>query len=238
MENKGLRKPGILQWVSAHPGMSPWERERVIDDNELAVGNARGMDLPMDKNFGSFDDLFAMSAAIPEEYKNGSLFIIRCPHRAEKIIQRKLFVPWDEVVKFIGDLPGGYERYKLGIREVSVPVWSGTIISSKSGDSVLIELWKGKHLEMDDGNASTSFRGIFNDEPSWPRRFVWSDGCTDDMKQMMLGALRYFAPSLRPDKSFYSDFSITENGYRFHGVSFDPYWTERRPVAKREIDGD
>jgi hypothetical protein len=240
MKNVGFKKPGIRQWVSGHPGLNQFERERVIEDNEHAVENTKRLNLPIDRDFGSFDGLESMAAAVPEEYKRDCLFIIRCPHRTKQTIERKLFVPWSEVVRFVEqDLPGGYKQYKLGLREVSQPVWSGTVVSSKGGDSILLELWKGKHLEMDDGDASTSFRGIFNDDPNWPRRFVWSDGCTDEMKDMMLTALRYLAPNLRPDKSLFAEFSIAAEGkYLFHGVSFDPYWTERRPVTKREIDGD
>lgn len=239
MKNVGFKKPGIRQWVSAHPGLTPSEQQRIIEDNEHAVENTKILGLPMDKDFGSFDDMAAMSVAVPDEYKQECLFIIRCPHRTKQVIERKLFVPWSEVVRFVeNDLPDGYKNYKLGLREVSRPIWSGTIVSSKGGDSVLIELWKGKHLEMDDGDVSTSFRGIFTDDPNHPRRFIWSDNCTDEIKMMALGALRYFAPNLRPDKSFFAEFSITDKGYRFHGVSFDPFWTERREIKNHEVSGD
>lgn len=236
MKNVGLAKPGIRQWVSVHPGLTPAERQRIIEDNEHAVDNVRRLGLPMDKDFGSFDDLIAMSAAVPEEYKRDCLFIIRCPHRVKDVIERKLFVPWTEVVEFVEHaLPDGYGRYKLGLREVSRPIWSGTVISSNNGGSVVIESWRGKHLEMDGGDISTSFRGIFGDDPGSPRRFVWSDECTGEIRELMLGALRYLAPDLRPCKSFFAEFSLTDKGYRFHGITFDSFWTERRGNQRSQI---
>jgi hypothetical protein len=54
---------------------------------------------------------------------------------------------------------------------------------------------------------------------------------------MMLNALRYIAPDIRPKESFFAEFSVTDKGYRFHGVSFDPFWTERRDPPKL-ITGD
>ena len=239
MENKGFKKAGIRQWVSEHPGLNSQEKQRIIDDNEKAVENTKRLKLPMDIAFGSFDSIEQMTTGVPEEFRNNCLFIIRCPHRSKQIIQRKLFVPWVDVVQFVKDLPEGYEQYRLGLREVSQPVWSGTIVSSKGGDSVLVELWKGKHLEMDDGNKDTSYRGVFNDDPTCHRRFIWSENCTDELKEMMLNALRYFARDLRPKESFSAEFSITTKGYRFHGVSFDPYWNSdsMKPKTLFELSG-
>ena len=234
----GFKKAGIVQWVNGHQGLDPWDQRRIIEDNERSVKNARDLGLPMDRNFGSFDDLAAMAAAVPEEYKSGGgLFIIRCPPRTMGDVKRKLFATWDQVVTFVNNLPGGYKQYRLGLREVTNPDWSGTIISSKGGDSVTIELWKGKHLEMDSGSDKTSFQGFYNDSPIHPRHFVWSANCTNEVKGMMLNALRYFAPNLRPTRSLFAEFSLVNNGYRFHGVSFDSYWTEIQ-AKKLVVTGD
>jgi len=238
MKNQGLAKPGIVQWVSNHSGLSTLARQRIIEDNEQAVANVRWLNLPMDRDFGSFNDLESMSRAIPEECKQNSLFIIRCPLRTGKAVERDLFVTWDGVIQFVDNLPGGYEQYRLGLREVSVPLWSGTIISSMGGESVKIELWQGKHLAMDEGGAATSFRGTYDRAPGNPLVFVWSEGCTNAMKDMMLRALKYFALHLNPRESFIAEFSVTARGHRFNSVSFDPYWTERSVTWSLKVSGD
>jgi hypothetical protein len=226
MSTKAMKKAGIRQWVGSHPGLSAWERERIFRDNEQAVRNLKHFGLPMDRDFGSFDTIAEASKTIPDEHKRNSLFIIRCPLRSGDDIKRALFVPWNEVVRFVEELPGGYEKYTLGIREVTIASWSGTIICSQNGEHVLIELWKGKHLEMDEGGWQSSFRGVYDENPPAPRRFVWSDGCTEEMKRMMLGALSFLSPTCRLNRSMHVEFSVTPKGYRFHGLSFLPFWTE------------
>ncbi|MBP6858203.1 MAG: hypothetical protein KBC33_00005 [Candidatus Pacebacteria bacterium] len=230
-----MKKPGIREWVSGNNLLSEQEKLRIIEDNEHAVATVRKLKLPMDTDFGSFDDLASMEQAVPQAFKQSGLFIIRCPHRTEQIIHRKLFVPWADVVKFVNELPGGYKLYQLGLREVTLPTWSGTIISSSDGASVIIELWEGKHLLMDDGDERTSYRGVYRADPGSPRHYVWSENCTSTIKETALNALRYFAPNLRPNKSFFAEFSVSEQGYRFHGVSFDPYWSERRETSIQQV---
>jgi hypothetical protein len=84
MQNKGFKKAGIRQWVSEHPGLSPQERQRIIDDNEFAVENTKRLGLPMDTDFGSFDSVEQMTAAVPEEFRRRfpkTLYLVRKLHR-------------------------------------------------------------------------------------------------------------------------------------------------------------
>ena len=221
---KGFEKPGIVEWLVVMSTITNADRQRVAAENNLMVRNVEAERLPMDKDFGSFNTLVQAENAIPLEVRKTSLFIIRCPHRTNHDVQRKLFVSWQELVDFVQNLPGGFQQYRLGIREVSLPIWSGTIVCSKDG-RILIEIWEGKHLEMDSGNAETSFRGLYD---PLGIHFQWSDNCADEVKSVALGALRFLDRNLRPAEPIFAEFNLTMDGeYRFIGVSRDPFWTEQ-----------
>ncbi|MCC2631028.1 MAG: hypothetical protein K0S38_837 [Candidatus Paceibacter sp.] len=221
-----MKKPGVRDWMRVASWLTLDERERVIKDNEQMVANVKARGLPGEKDFGEFDNLELACKVIPEHVRNVGKFIIRCPHRTDSTIQRKLFVPWSEVEQFVQILPGGYQQYRLGIRQVVEPIWSGTIISSIDSQRIVMELWRGKHLALDDGgNAETSWRGIIDCSLGRPN-ITWSNGCTDEMKQAMLCALQYLFPRRYPTESLYVEFVLTKEGYQFLGLSTDPFWTK------------
>jgi len=238
MGNGGLKKAGIVAWISRHPALGDYERRRIIDGNEQAVAEAKKLRLPMDRDFGSFNSPAEMAAAVPETLRTG-LFIIRCPHRTEGTIQRKLFATWNQVQEFIENLSGGYEQYRLGLREVTEPIWSGTTVSSSGGQIVRLALWPGRHLAMDAEIVPTSYWGVYSTEAGAPLHFIWSENCSEELKTLMLDSLRYFGPDFIPTRNLFAEFSVMQgNFYRFHGVSFDPYWTETRSIVNPVFTGD
>ncbi len=218
-----MKKAGILEWLVVIPGLSSHEQQRVAHENERMVKNVKDLGLPMDRDFGSFKDLDAARLAIPAQFRDSSLFIIRCLHRTRQdVVHRKLFVKWVDVENFVAELPGGYQDYWLGLREVSEPDWSGTIVCSRDG-AILIELWEGKHLQIDlTGSVNTSFRGMYGPMQT---SFRWTENCTVRMKEVMIGALRYVLSDFRRAEPIFVEFSLTDKGYRFIGASRDPFWT-------------
>jgi|GEM_PF-6715159 len=224
MAKVGFQKAGVREWLGAIPGISKFTQNRVLRDNERMVRNLRSLGLPMDRDFGSFDTMEEASRAVPAKFKKDCLFIIRCPHRTNKeLIERKLFVPWSEVEQFVRDLPGGYEHYELGVREVSKPLWSGNIRCSRTG-RIEIELWKGKHLDRDVGG--TEVVSYYGTHVPPQISFRWSDNCSVEVKDLMIGAFRFISPDLRFREAIFAEFNFTENGLRFIGASRDPFWTD------------
>ena len=209
-------------------GLGPLERERILKDNEkMPNKNLSGLRVSRDKDYGQFSSIAEAIKAIPRERRRTRKFIARCIQRRTWQISRRLFITWEEVVHFVQHLPGGEEEYIIGIREVSTPTYSGTIISSNGGKDVVIEIWGGKHLDMDSNSLFGVMSATFHDDPRFPRRFVYSENCwLPEDRRMMMQVVSRLGYHGRIKRSLFAEFNFTEeNGLIFIGASFDPFWT-------------
>ncbi len=222
-----MKKPPIGHWLEGNPCLDRLEKERIMEDNErMSRENLARLRVSTDRNYGQFSSIAEATATIPRKRQRTQKFIVRCVHRTTRKILRQLFVPWDAVARFVQDLPGGQRNYLIGIREVSTPTYSGTIISSNGGKDVVVEMWSGKHLDMDSGTLFGIMSATFHDDPRFPRRFVYSDNCWLDDRKMMMRVVSQLGYHGRIKRSLFAEFNFTEeNGLIFIGASFDPFWT-------------
>ncbi len=232
MPRQEMKKSGIGSWLSQ---LSTREAERVSWDNSRMVDNVRKLNLPMDIDFGTFDDLDQLMLSVPVEFQKSSefRFIFRCESKTNRNdVRRKLFVSFREGVKFFKQLRSQGFSFWCNIREVKVPDFAGTFIINAQKQKMVIELWPGRHLELDNPGERQDqfevFSGCYNPgSPSFDLHINWSDNSTVGHRTIAVQAVQYLAPQLKLVESVYVEFYWQHTvGTRFIALSEDPFWTK------------
>lgn len=232
-----IKSAGIRDWLvrAQEEGVvSEQEAEVLIHENEAAKRRIIEEGLPTFAIYGPRDSLERVEKLIPKSERDSPdrLFLVRCAPRkmSSKLqIQRNMGIPWEQVVNFVGHLPGGKENYTVEVREHWNADYAGAIIGN-GGGKVLMEMIKGDLVNLDKKGDKEIMNARY-DTNQFDFGFSYTEGMTEEQRQIMIGALRYVMPEITRENlgklKIYLEFAYKkEYGYRFLDISDRDFWTK------------
>ena len=231
-----IKAAGIRDWLIAARDegvLSAHEVDALIQENETKGRLLERYELPTFAVYGPCESLDKVAELIPEEIRSSQVqrFLVRCaPKRADSglHIERNMDIPWENVVEFVHDLPGGAEQYTVEIREHWKADYAGAIIGNGEG-KILMEMIKGDLVSLDKKSSSEMMEGRYDAGQS-DIRFHYTDDMTENQRGIMIGALKHVLPELTRESleklRIYLEFAYhKDNGYRFLDISERNFWT-------------
>lgn len=226
LENTNIKKtkPNFANWAKEALGkgiITKNKYEAIIEGESLKQDRMKEMGLPYLKNYGFFASI--------EEIKNkikldrNSKFVIRCISKENGRVERLVDINLDECCEFAEKLSGGFEKWKVEIKEAVPTVASGTIVREKDGGT-RIESWHGPHY-LSEKNP----KYIATIDPGRGEiHFDWRApaGTTDlhEMQKYAIDALRYISPNLKPKTNdpIYLEYGVKKDGEIYFMDAGDP----------------
>lgn len=209
-ENQGLDfwAKGLLE----NHYITQKEYEDFISKNNAKEERMRMRGLPQLKHYGYFTSVDEMRAKVtPGETEK---FIIRCMSNKTGDIKRLLDASFDEACEFAETLPGGFNDWKVELKEFVNTKAAGTMIVTPLGKTD-IEVWHGPHYLVT--TYTPKYRAKF-DPDDFDMHFVWTspENASDlsEMQNYAIKALRHLFPYLKPksNEPIYAEFGIRDNG--------------------------
>lgn len=228
-----IAQRSIADWLSALAEQNilpPGRAAALLAQNETPGAAAEQYRLPLFAAYGPSSALAPLESEIPEEQRQAGSFFIRCTPLAPGLSRQRIMdTDWETAAAFISALPGGPERYSIRAYDYWKPQYSGTVVANGAG-RLCLEIIRGdiSDIHCAPGNRIRSLR---LDQPGGDIHFQSETGISRRERAVLLGALRYFSPSLDRDDlgalSVYAEFAFRPGkGYRFRpDVSTDPFWT-------------
>lgn len=167
-----------------------------INSHKEAEMEKRG--LPQLEHYGYFGSIEGIENFLQTQ-DDAQRFIIRCAN-GKGDIKRKLNSTKEEVLEYARELPGGFDTWKVELKEFTETKEAGTLIID-SGGNVIMESWQGPHYFVSKGYPKITCHYSTGD---FIPRYTWNipngiDRHTGKMMQeRMLKIIKKFAPSLRP----------------------------------------
>ncbi len=168
--------------------------------------------LPQVRHYGLFHSISEITEKLSS--LTDGRFIIRCTSKETGDIKRLIDTDLLGAIEFAKELPGGFEKWEVEMKEFAETKAAGTIIVQPSGETT-IEMWKGPHY-LNTTNV-TKYHGDFNPD-QFHQVFHWEDKEGDkdlpEFKSYAMEALRYFFPHLkpRPGEPVYIEYGVKSDG--------------------------
>ena len=161
--------------------------------------------LPQLEHYGFFDNLETLSAAVDSKGE-GFKFIIRCSNQSGEV-KRLIDATSSEVVEFAKSLPGGFDEWKVELKEFTETKQSGTLIVSSNGN-VSMEAWFGPHYL--NNTDCPKFHASFINKPASESTdldlsYKWSAPEDEreklpEIQDSMLRVIKTFFPNVKPEE--------------------------------------
>lgn len=236
---KPMKAAGIRDWLQeAHKAgsVSEYQLNQIMQENEYKQERLKAFGLPTFASYGPKNSLAEVVELVPKDKIDSTTerFLVRCAPKdlsSDLKIERTKNITWAEVEKFIEQLPGSSEHYTVEVREDWNSDYGGTIIGDGAG-SIVSEIVKGNLLNIEKKGLGEIKKGQLN---LGDIHFHYQGDPTDDEKQIMIGALKYFVPDLDREKlqrlKLYTEYAYSiDHGYRFFEVTTEEnqaqFWTK------------
>ncbi len=193
--------------------------EESIKKNNSKEAEMEKRKLPQLKHYGFFGSVDEIRKKI--QPKEGEKFVIRCTPKDTKGERKHLLdATLTEVCAFAEnteELPGGFEKWNVEVKEFVPTISAGTIIVSPSGKTT-IETWHGPHYM---GAKNTPVYRADFDPDQFHMHYEWKapEGAQDlpKMQNYAMKAMGYVFPHLRPraNEQIYIEYGVREDGQIF-----------------------
>lgn len=223
--NKFLEKPltdprrkdgqGFDFWADAlrkQNLISEQEYKDFISQNNSKEEAMERRGVPQLRHYGLFNSVDDIREKLAPHEKER--FIIRCTSRENRSIKRLIDASLDEACDFAENLPGGFEKWDVEMKEFVNTKASGTIIVEPSGKTT-IETWEGPHY-LNTENIPKYHAQL--DPDQFHLSFQWSstEGANNlpEHQEYAMKALRYIFPHLRPKPNdpIYIEYAVKPDG--------------------------
>ncbi|MFA6520155.1 MAG: hypothetical protein WCT44_00955 [Candidatus Paceibacterota bacterium] len=232
---KQMKKAGIRDYLLSMKEagiISPRKTDQLMADNESKQERLRNYRLPTFTTWGPTESLTETTKLIPESQKTpGHRFLVRCAPKnlqSNLKIERTMNITWPEIGVFVRQLPGGEENYTVEIREHWNADYGGAIIANGAG-KIIAEIAEGNLAELENKD-SRDIKNAQIDLGVGDIHFKYSENTSLPEKEIMIGALKYFTPTVTREGleklKIYTEFAYSkEHGYKFFEASNEDFWT-------------
>jgi len=188
------------------------EYDEFISKNNSKEEEMEKLMLTQLKHYGFFNSIEEMQDKL--HHRDGDRFVIRCASKSGQDVKRLVDGSFDDVVKFAKELPGGFDKWKVELKEFIKTIAAGTIIVRPSGETA-IETWEGPHY-MNTENPQM-YHAFYNPEKP-DISFQWQSPGVEEGSEMLkwyaIKALKFIFPHVKPkpNMSVYLEYGVKPNG--------------------------
>lgn len=182
--------------------------------------------LPQLRHYGVFSDIDSLMQ-VARAQKPESRFIIRCSNKNGEV-RRLIDAGPEEVYEFAKKIEGGFEAWRVELKEFTKTIQAGTLIVNSKGE-VRMEAWYGPHYlnsdescpkfyaNFDSGFVPASLTDQINGvtEPKLNLSYKWSapEGKEDelpDIQERMLTVIKTLVPKIKPEigQPVYAEYGV------------------------------
>ena len=185
-----------------------------IRQNNAKEAAMTALGLPQLLHYGFYASLEEIAEIVPKRAVKNDRLIIRCRNKETGKIKRLLDTLLGGAISFAKKLPGGFEAWKVEVKEFTKTFCAGTIIVESSGKA-FVETWRGSHYR-NVIEGVPKLHGAY--DPETNRGFQWKRSGNlhykSDLQRGAIQALKYVYPHLRfrKDEPIYLEYGIRPNG--------------------------
>lgn len=183
-----------------------------IKSNNSKEAEMKKRGLPQLEHYGKYNSIDEIKERIHP--KKDDLFIIRCLLKGTSQVKRLVNASLDQAIEFAKNLPGGFDKYEVEMKEFVKTIIAGTIIVSPAGKAT-IETWHGPHY-LNTTNEPKYFAHF--DPEQFDRTYKWTapEGSEDldEMKKYAMKVISYIFPHLKPkpNEPIYLEYGVKPGG--------------------------